>query len=1299
MRLVRRFPIRKIEDAISRQNAKGCAQKPKLGLYWIFVALFLGISSMHSQAQATSGIRGSVTDPTGAVIPHAKVTVHNEKTGVDKLTTSTGSGEFTVPFLNVGVYDVRVEAPGFKTTKKTSLTVSTDQVADASVVLTPGSVAETVTVNASADVLDYYKADRGDIVDAERIAELPVNSNNTFNLADLSAGISTGSGYVAQAYNNQSAQNLSIHGASVEFNIDGATDASATGAQNYSFPPPTAAVQEFKITTNGFDAAVGRSPGGAIDMTLKTGTRQIHGNTYEIIQRAFLNANTSVNDAGLALNGYSNGRYNKPASSQDQYGIELDGPVLIPKIWGANKKTFFTVLYETLHARGIGRATASVPLPEMLNGDFSSLLQANGASYNTPIYDPLSETTCTANNTDKGSYANKNPHVCRYQFGYGPGSTPGPQGNPVLIGRPNVIPMDRLNPVARSILSWFPAPNLTPTPSTGNNYATNYSGSTPGSSLNRVYLVKLDQNVGLKDTFDLTLKLWTQFGTASGAYPRNDVNAAHPGINWAANTAHFNSHYKDPSGTFGWTHTFSPRLVNSFKGTVAVTSQTDNTGPANGFDPANLGIGGNLAQANSTYFNRFPLVNINSYTALGSITGLIRGDNELQLTDVANYVRGKHTMHFGVDLRWLQYSQRSSNASGSGLTFGEGKGWTQQWDTVVTGGATGISSSAGYSGDALASLLLGTLDSGSATTQPDNFFSSHYYAAYFQDDWKVRPNLTLNLGLRWETVGNGDVDRMNRVVSAFNTTATNPISSLVNFSGLPVSTLLGGITYAGVNGNPRAPFSTAFDQFGPRAGFAYIANPHTVVRGGIGVYYSDAGAGNSWTNPQTGYSTTTNYTGSYDSGQTPLLNLANPFPVLQSAVGNCGGNQTQCLTTNAGQALSFINPNYRPPLVLMSSLGIEQQFGKWDTLELSYAGNRTYNLTYSDDINHISSAAQAACDPERGGAGTNCTNGASNGTVGYIHNPFKGVAPFAGTSYYTASTIQRINFSRPFPIFTTVTESLLNGGKYWYNALEATYNHRTSFGLTLHATYTFSKAIQQNGYTDPVNRIVSRTISSTDIPSRLTLSGVYQLPIERGRGLFPNMNRYLDMVVGGWQVSPIFIYQSGLPFTISGYEINPSANGGYILPRKRFWPGQSNPYHTQGNSNSYVQAIKPCVGTRDPNTGRVSLQSYSVTAGCTDANFIQIGTYGVKPNIEYTGVRMQRYVNLDVNVSKNFHIYDRLGAQLRLDAFNALNHLTQFSSGYNTTAGDANFGTYQMGTAAGGNDPNRVLQITGRVTF
>ena len=1275
---------------------------------WL-VLLFALAFCRTASAQTSQGFTGAVSDPTGAVIPKAKIVVHSHATGADKTVVSTSTGIYSVPFLAPGIYDVRVEATGFKQTNKTDITLTTDQTVTVDFKLEPGAVSDTVTVNSSSDVLDYAKADRGQLMDGTSVTQLPIQAEDPFTLAQQVAGAYNNLNPTSIGPYNQTAQSLSIHANQVQLNIDGLDNQSMTGSQNYEYDPPEGTMQEFKISTEPFDAAAGRSSGGAIDMTLKTGGQKLHGTMYELLRPGFLQANTPINNALIALHGPSP-TYEVPAQHYDQYGFEIDGPVIIPKLVHSSSQTFFVLSWQHINQQQNSTSTGSVPTQAMIGngtaypgqGDFSALLKANGATYNQPIYDPASETACTANNTDNGTYAAKNPHNCRYQFGYGPGSAPGPQGNPVQIGPANVIPANRLNQTALAIMSWYAYPNTAPAPSTANDFASNYFQPNPTTNTYNNVILKLDQ-IRNNDTFDIQGRGFINYGTSINGDPRENVNPTHPGLNFAGYGAHFNSHYRELGIVTGWTHTFTPHFVNSFKALLGITDQTDNTGPPGAFDPAQLGFPSSYATF-SGYFDRFPSITPGNYNVLGSISGLKRGDNRLDIVDTFNWTHGNHAIHFGGEFMPYQYAQRITNAAGSSINLSVGKGWSQQWDIVTTGGATGLSTPAGYSGNSVASMELGTWDSGNATTQPTNFYSLKYGDLFFQDDWKVRTNLTLNIGLRWDKPIVGNIDRQNRQIYDFDSTDVNPINALVTGSSLPIAgALLGGITFAGVNGNPRSPWAEVYYEFGPRFGFAYAVDRKTVIRGGMGLYYSETG--NQYQPPQTGYSSTTTYTGTLDGGITPLNNLSNPFPTFQTPLGNCGGNQIQCLETNAGQSLSFYNPHWKFNPVLNSSFGIERQLSKWDTVELAYAGMRAYMTSYSDDLNHISAAAQAACDPERGGMEMYCTSTTGTaGAIAYVTNPFKGLAPFAAAgTYYTASTIQRLNFTRPYPIFTSITEMNINGGKTWYNAGEFVYAHRTSLGLTLHGTYSYSHLMSASGYVDTINRIPQRSIGGTDIPNRITINGVYQLPLGRGRGLWSSMNRAEDLAIGGWQISSTMIIQSGIPFAISGYEINRSANGGYILPRKRFWSGNTNPSwpaDQAATANSYIQAFKPCVGTRDPNSGVVTLEAYSVTAGCAQANFVQVlSGYGVTPNVDYSGIRLQRVVEQDFDLSKTFQIHERINLQLRMDVFNMWNHVIQSSSGYDTTVSDSNFGTYQMGTANGSNYPDRQYQFVGRITW
>ncbi|HVJ09030.1 MAG TPA: carboxypeptidase regulatory-like domain-containing protein [Acidisarcina sp.] len=392
-----------------------------------------------------------MTDSTGGVLPKAKIIVHNVEKNTDVTTTTTSTGDFAVPYLTPGVYDVSVEAPSFKKEIRSHITLEVGQTATLNFALTVGAVSESVVVNSDGAILDYGKADRGEVVENTRVTELPLNGRDPGMLSILNAGaIWTGSIQWQRPFDDTQA-NLSINGGGSgnnEMMLDGVSNESAVGGNSkIAYVPPVDAVQEFKIVTNPYDAQYGRASGGVVDMTLKSGTNRVHGDIYEFARRSWLDANTWQNDYLNSVN-HTN-RYAKSQHKLDQYGGELDGPVFIPKVYDGRNKSFFVLQYENWNEKVPNSLVTSVPDPAWLTGDFSNLTWWDGSKYAPmTIYDPL-----TIHDDGTG-------RLVRDPF-------PG-----------NKIPTARINPVALKMLSYYPKPNSTPPPAS-NPFANNYATPNP----------------------------------------------------------------------------------------------------------------------------------------------------------------------------------------------------------------------------------------------------------------------------------------------------------------------------------------------------------------------------------------------------------------------------------------------------------------------------------------------------------------------------------------------------------------------------------------------------------------------------------------------------------------------------------------------------------------------------------------------------------------------------------------------------------------------------------------------------
>lgn len=673
----------------------------------------------------------------------------------------------------------------------------------------------------------------------------------------------------------------------------------------------------------------------------------------------------------------------------------------------------------------------------------------------------------------------------------------------------------------------------------------------------------------------------------------------------------------------------------------------------------------------------------NDYTGVGSTGNVEAIKNSLNLLPTVTWIKGKHTIRAGLDARFWQngYSQQSG-----GPTITTGIYWT-----AMTANHAYYSLS---DGNDFASFMLGNPTSASNQIWPLTFQSSHYWAPFIQDDWKVTRKLTLNIGLRWDWLP-AELERHNQGNYAFDTTDINPYLTSVRVPGH--GELTGGLTFLGVNGNPRQDYRTMNTNYQPRFGFAYALNSKTVIRGGFGKSMQAAQNGI----PVGGYSSTTTAITSnpnYPSGALP--NLLNPLESLfwggpSSGIVQPTGSSLG-LGTNLGQngyGVTTINPHYRNPSFWSYSLGFERQFLKNDSVNVSYVGSRLYDGNSSSNINLQNNALRVACNPMMGGIPDNCN---TQNPQANSPNPFHGVSAMP-SSFSSPTTYNNLDLSRPMPQFGDTPVNDMNDARTWYNSLQITALHRVNNSLTLHGTETWSKTMDAGTWLDQYYGLRNRNIDSGDIPNRITISGVYMLPVGRGRMLLPTANRIVDTVVGGWELSSMFIMQSGTPQAVPGYYLHNAKVSRHIQ-----------------KNNGYIRVFAPFAEHWEEKNGQWSVYQYNGEQTCnnnscttfnyaydgptsTTPNFMDVPSYAPAAWVIYSGIRQAGVKQFDTSLDKNFALHENYRLQLRLDAFNVLNH-PEWTGGASTTTSDANLGVITKGPTGASNNP-RQMQISAKIIW
>jgi hypothetical protein len=1263
---------------IIKIRAKKPLEKP-----WAMRALFglILLASLLGRSAAAQGIQqfvGHVEDSTGAVIPGAAVTIHNEGTGIDINVTTTGAGDYTAPYLKPGTYTITAKMAGFKEISKTHVHLDVDQTSKMDFALPAGDVSETVTVSSEGtSQIELAKADRGEIIENERIQEMPSNGRQILDLFALSPGAIQANNPQYTRQQDNVSQNLQANGVTINAvaeNIDGVTNDNAGNYMGYN--PPLDSVGSFKVVLNAYDASFGRSAGAAIDVSLKSGSNNPHGDLYYFGRKPFLDTNLWSADYSLAL--YQQNPVGQPPvnvkHNRDQFGAELDGPLSIPHLYNGKDKTFFLIQWEQSYesAPSSSPTISSVPNPAWLTGNFSGATYYDGTTHSImplTIYDPLSPLVSFVDIDGKTKF----------------GHIPFP-GNVIPLTCTPIPPAtacSHLDPVGQAIAQYYLQVPVNSTPGAGYApYQNNLSHIQVQTFVTRNGTIKLDQNFGAHDRAALR---WGGYEAYNVTNP-NGVLGSNP-----ANQITSQVQPAELQFSLEEIHTFSPNLILDNKAILSTYKQGLAFGARGNFLGA-LGFSQHLIN-NEVTPNIFPYIQANSNLGGNSFVNL--GNAQPQRRNISHevayapsltYVHGHHTFRGGVDLRLLQYTTTAPPVA-QNTQFSFTSGWTSQLSGTTYSAAPGITS-----GLSIASLLVGD-PNGGGTAQPNApFYSQHYVAPWVQDDWKVTPKLTLNIGVRYDLLG-ARTERHNQLDRAFNTTASSPINAqLTTTTGLN-GPLLGGTTFAGLNGQPRGAYSMNLLNIQPRFGAAYAFSSRTSLRAGFGEFFvSDESV-----NPTTGFSSSTSYTNSLDGGVTPYGHLADPFPAFVSPLGSSQG-----LATGAGGSISFVNPNLVIPSVWVSSVSVEQQLTRRDILDISYSSSRAYNLPGSDDLNHVSAAYNAQCDVERGapnGARTKYCDGAV--APAKLPSPFYNVAAFSGTSYSTTPLISAGAFTRPFPQFQAITENNLPLVHSWYNSMQIAASHNASKDLTFHFGLTWAKNMQAGNIIDTVNRIYGRNLMSNDIPIAITLSGVYYLPVGRGRTFLGHTNRLVDAAVGGWEIAPYYVYNQGVPFSWSpGTGTN---NNFHVLSSLNV--KQHDLPIDGAHTYKRLQGVTPCVGYEDPDTGLINAGPSYTAAGCTSYAVVRSASaYSVAQNIVYTGVRLPNNHQFDASASKRFAYNEHINLQLRIDAFNLLNHPNWSQVGgtgannFGTDPTKDSWGTITKGPT-GPENFSRELQLSGKINF
>ncbi len=1185
-------------------------------------ALFLSSSAVIAQSNFGS-IRGVVTDASGAAIPNAKVTITEEGTKVKVELTTAADGGYSAPSLRPVTFSVVAEAQGFQRFTVSGVKVDTSRISTVDMTLRPGDVATTVDVSGQAPLVQTYSGAVQQTVDQRTIVEMPLNGRNTLELAVTLPGVSGSAGTEMSEFTTNEpvpGRELSINGGRVgttQFQADGANVTSiALGRNSISFSPDT--IQEFSVQQSNYSAQFAQAGGAIIQQTTRSGGNEVHGTLFWFHRQKAFTANP-FDTQRTAVTGFDN----RPPLRRQQLGAVITGPVVIPKIYNGRNRTFFMASYEPTRqvaSNPGGPSNIRVPTEREINGDFSQsqiyFRNANGTVRSEPmalLYNQfLRRSDGTLQLRPNPGYNPALPASATnftYQYRGFPLFNP-LDPDPTRRGRVLVDDAGRslVNPVAQSIArALYPAPNITDPRIVADLLGANYSYFRRTEYQDDRYTVKIDHN--LTDSHRLSGRYTDQpnfgnrferdvlqHGLISDANVSRQALATLTSSFGATMTNELRANYV--YGSFGRNfpepllqEDYTSRYLN-VGGPGAGSVNLLGYGMARFFDAgAPAGVSGQTSGVG------YATLGFNSPQDVGKNT-----EHSYSLSDDFSWVKGAMTWKFGFAASHLQLNQ-------SNLGIGSLAGGRFFWDRAQTAeqncavnplsGTVPDCAAQAFGGERFASFLLGVPTG--VQVQTENLSVPYYYrwlnlGGYVQNDWRVKPNLTLNIGLRyqfqsprWEKFNRQGQLNLNRLEN-------NPFI-LTNGQPTPAPVF----EYAGVGGRSRYLSPSVKDVFEPRFGFAWTPGfgwndgKRFVIRGGYGMVHGVLMGNDREPIPNLGSQTATGFRQiSYLMGandvQSPsnvptcgLARCSDPSVPMQFGFNNpvLASDQTLFLVPPSGvirpgdtagsTVLGTARPNvlyqstgvvanqdFRMPTTHNYSLQLEYEFAKSalrsTVVRLGYQGSRSHNLFGAPiNLNRVDQFTGAV--PYRGFAGR-----ASNGI--FLINPTNTSARYDALVVeverrYTSGLQYRFNYT-------------------WSKNLDDS-SGGISFPIPNNSFNNSSLDLPILRSQNPYNPAQDRSVAATNTPHVLNMIALWDLPVGRGKRFF-NGGGWKDYLIGGWNINGLARMRSGYPISVPlgiGNSFDIGTPGGSLRPDVVPGVPLINPDWTRENSWRGVPYINP----------------------------------------------------------------------------------------------------------------------------